>query len=110
MKEDGQMTSQTKKFIEISDVMAIRIECGSCGAMLSTPIPSFQTAPQRCSNCSTPFVGHDSPHSLSESFSDTISAFKKMQRIATHHKFKIAFEIEMPETMRSISQASGLEP
>lgn len=101
------MTEQTKRFIEIADIVALRIDCGSCGSMVATPLVSFQNAPHGCSNCGTPFVGYESTNALQGSFDDIVVALKKTQRIADHHRFKVTLEIAVPKTL--VSQQSEQE-
>jgi hypothetical protein len=97
------MTSQTKLYIETSDIVALRIECG-CGSAVSTPINGFLSIPQSCSNCGTPFIGYESPRTLQETFNEVVSSLQKVQRIADHRKFK--FTLEITEPMQSTSQTS----
>lgn len=100
------MTSQTKKFVELSDIIGLRIECGHCGSTVITPVLSFENTPQRCSNCGTPFVGLDSPRAVADSLGSLISAFKTVQRIADHYKFKFSVEIADPKQITSPSDAT----
>jgi hypothetical protein len=95
------MTSQTKKFIELSDVVALRIQCGGCGLTVSVPISSFQSVPRSCSNCSTPFIGYESQSALNDTLNEMIAAFKKTQRLSEHYRFKFSFEISEPTPLAS---------
>ena len=47
------MTSQTKRFIELSDVLALHFECKRCKATLTVPIlrEELRTALKSCPNC-----------------------------------------------------------
>jgi hypothetical protein len=55
------MTSQTKKFIEISDMVGLRFDCKNpeCGVSLSLPMQqgvSRTDTLQRCPHCGTPWT------------------------------------------------------
>jgi hypothetical protein len=46
------MTSQTKYYIDLSDIAALRFECRHCGATLTLDArKNFSTPPRTCVNC-----------------------------------------------------------
>ena len=47
------MTSKTKHYIELSDMIALQLECGRCGATLSLPLKENMDvrALRNCPNC-----------------------------------------------------------
>lgn len=45
------MTSQTKQFIDISDLLAFRLECNHCGANLIVSLRKSHGLPLTCVNC-----------------------------------------------------------
>lgn len=51
------MTSQTKNYIELADVLAIRCECKHCGATLSLPLLREIRTDRlhNCPNCNEPW-------------------------------------------------------
>jgi uncharacterized paraquat-inducible protein A len=52
------MTSQTKHYIQLSDILAVRFECKECGAAVSLPI-SMKINFSRisvCPNCGNPWA------------------------------------------------------
>jgi len=52
------MTSQTKKFIEPSDILGLRLDCADCGATLLLPISHEVKIKQIyvCPHCQIPWV------------------------------------------------------
>lgn len=53
------MTSQTKHYVYLSDVVALRGECGRCGATLSLPInltPMRVEGLRVCPSCNEPWA------------------------------------------------------
>jgi ribosomal protein S27AE len=47
------MTSQTQTFIELSDILSVRVECGKCQSTVTIPITREMNlgGMRRCSNC-----------------------------------------------------------
>ena len=51
------MTVQTKCFIELSDIAALRIDCKKCKSAFVFPFEEFREIPRMCPNCEQEFVG-----------------------------------------------------
>jgi hypothetical protein len=52
------MTTQTRTFIQLSDILSLRIECGKCGSAVTIPIArnmNFKSLGV-CRNCSEPWL------------------------------------------------------
>ena len=86
------MTSQTKKFIEIADLIAFRFEC-KCGSIVVTTIAGYKEMPVTCSNCGHQFAALEN-YSTQQVFKNMITALQKAQQTAEAREFKFAFEIE----------------
>jgi hypothetical protein len=78
------MTSQTKYYIELSDILAVRCECKRCGATVSLPIVEDVRTNRLygCPNCNEPWTvfqqgqaGQSIDPSL-RAFLNTLSSFK----------------------------------
>ena len=52
------MTTQTKTFIEVSDIIGLRVDCGKCGATVTLPISDGMNFKglSRCQNCNEPWL------------------------------------------------------
>ncbi|MGD0158494.1 MAG: hypothetical protein ABSB50_20580 [Terracidiphilus sp.] len=51
------MTSQTKHYIELSDILSVRCDCKECGASLSLPLASnLADALFKCPKCGKSWV------------------------------------------------------
>ncbi len=52
------MTTQTKLFIELSDILSVRVECGKCHSTVTIPLAANMTfgGLRRCSNCGTAWL------------------------------------------------------
>lgn len=99
------MTTHTKRFIETSDILAMRFEC-RCGASVTVPLASFQSIPTVCPNCSEQFCGY-SDRSVQDVFAVLVTSLRQTQKAADTRKFKFSLELG-PEAMQSVSQK--LEP
>jgi transposase-like protein len=49
------MTSQTKCFIELTDIVAIRLNCRKCKASITLPFSGYRDMPYVCPNCEAQF-------------------------------------------------------
>jgi hypothetical protein len=92
------MTSQTKRFIETSDILGMRFEC-SCGTSVIIPIASYQSMPTVCATCDVQFSDY-SDRSVQEAFAGVVSALRRAQNTADRRKFKFALEIT-PSTVQN---------
>lgn len=50
------MTSQTKFFIELTDIASLRFDCKGCGSVALLPFDKFRDVPAMCPNCQQEFV------------------------------------------------------
>ena len=76
------MTTQTKQYIDLTDIIAFRFDCTKCGATLSLPVSAAHLKPalNSCPHCdamwaSTPGRSH------SDVILDFREALKKVQSI-----------------------------
>jgi hypothetical protein len=56
--QEGEMTTQTKTFIDPSDILGIRLECGNCGMAVTMPVGremNFKGLGY-CQNCNEPWL------------------------------------------------------
>jgi hypothetical protein len=51
------MTSETRLFIKVDDVLAFHFECGTCHATTSVPLAQMKRIPERCINCLADMAG-----------------------------------------------------
>jgi len=87
------MTSQTKHYIEVSDILSVRCDCNNCGISLSLPL-AFNMADSlfKCPKCGKPWVRFEGgTHEF------TINAFAKsvgeLKTLLPNAAFKLHFEI-----------------
>lgn len=89
------MTSQTKLFIEISDVLAIRLECKKCGASLIMSLAESVQLPRACINCNHDWWD-DVDKSAQDGIRELLAAVKKIERAIEKQGVKFSLEI-VPE-------------
>lgn len=85
------MTSQTKKFIETSDLLALRFEC-KCSLTVVIPISKYKEMPITCPNCGHEFAEHVNT-SVQQVFSGLIAALERAQQTAQARGFKFSLEV-----------------
>ncbi len=45
------MTEQTKRFIELGDIVSLQMTCKNCSATICVPVSQLNTLPVNCFNC-----------------------------------------------------------
>jgi predicted RNA-binding Zn-ribbon protein involved in translation (DUF1610 family) len=53
------MTSETRTYIELEDIIAIEFPCHSCGTTVAIPLRATEkavSAPKRCPNCANDLI------------------------------------------------------
>jgi hypothetical protein len=73
------MTSQTKHYIDLTDVLGTLLACKACPASVTLPIDS-QSLPRVCPNCGSQWVDPYSARKPDQIFAEFIRAFKTLQR------------------------------
>ncbi len=112
------MTSQTKHYIEISDVVAVRGECSRCGATVSIPItvrPLRLEGLRNCPSCNEPWAqyGTSSIESMIQKFVEQFielqDTLKRLRDLVIDHQgrsFLLTLEIK-GEAVAPTASASG---
>jgi hypothetical protein len=92
------MTSQTKKFIELSDIIALRFECKNqkCKSTLTTSVRDFrQGTLNACPVCKNPWATVNGG-SCELAISDFMQAFHKMEKmLGSGGEFPAGFSITL---------------
>ncbi len=101
------MTRQTKHFIEVSDIVGIRLECKNCGSSLLISLGKTGRLLLTCANCNHE-LWEDIEGLAQKGIQQLIAAIKTIERVIENQRVKFSLEIN-PETMRSASQMSAPE-
>jgi hypothetical protein len=96
------MTSQTKKFIEIPDIIAFRFECSECHAYATIPSEDFRKVPRSCVNCGAEWEVHHAQY-VHDAFEKLAETMRAALRVADSRKIIFSFEIK-EEPKPSVSQ------
>ena len=89
------MTSQTKKYIEFSDILAVRCECkhDNCRTSLSVPLEGISGKELRyCPKCSESWVDLGSS-SFEQLFTELASKIRRINEAQVHLGCAITLEI-----------------
>lgn len=94
------MTSQTKKYIELPDIIAIRFACTHCGVNLSIPIVRDirMDALRVCPNCREPWTFLASGSTLESMLRKFIEDFEMLTRaLESDHFSGFKFTLELKD-------------
>lgn len=97
------MTSQTKQFIELSDIIALRFDCNHCGASLTIDArKNFSKPPMTCVNCKQDLWAYEDA-AIEEAIQGFVDNLKLWQRIVeTPKRTAFAFLLEVKKTEEPI--------
>ncbi len=100
------MTKQTKQYIELSDIVALRFECKQCHTTLILPLGKDVRVENLkiCPNCNVPWAETPNAGSMEKSlrdFTEKIQNIKEViqRRNAIPGGFLMSLEILEPETI-----------
>ena len=91
------MTTINRICPELSDIVAIRLECKHCQATICYPTASWKPNGLRCPNCSAMLV-HGSPSNLSDELRALSELAESLKALLTSKSpdFRIRLEFEQP--------------
>lgn len=75
------MTSQTKRFIELSDILSLHFECAHCGAALLIPLSKeiFVKKLYACPHCGRQWIKRLEGGSIESTISDCVERLKALK-------------------------------
>jgi hypothetical protein len=86
------MTSQTKQFIELADILAFRLECKHCGSSLLVSLKKVGTLPLACVNCNSDWF--DDPDNLGRAaIGQFMGTAKKLNALLDKQGVKFSIEV-----------------
>jgi hypothetical protein len=99
------MTSQTKKFIEVSDIVGLRLECGSCGCSLliethreDGSINSLMTSGNdvltKCPTCAHPWVQASQTRLYDSEIKELFRKIKDLRAVSKYYGCIVTLEIK----------------
>lgn len=91
------MTTQTKQYIEISDMASVRYECKQCRTSVAAPINGFSTPPvQKCPNCRKGWTMVENT-SHDEEIENFITSAIHLKGVLKSLGFSLSIEIKQPD-------------
>ena len=87
------MTRQTKTFIELSDMLAFKIECPDCHCSTVIPVDGFHSIPMMCPNGCTREWEQLHSHGVTEAFNEWIVAMRLVRDRTSQLGLKLSLEI-----------------
>jgi len=91
------MTEETKRYIAVSDIIALRLSCKTCGATVTRPMKEFKRGiDQQCGNCHTPWS--DTADKLHiEAVERMVGLIKQVEHLVKDENFDLSLEIVGPK-------------
>ncbi len=89
---ESQVTVQTKCFIGLSDIVALRIDCKKCKALFVFPFEGFRDIPQSCPNCEQEFAGFND-NVTRHTFREFMKAIRAVGSLTEKSAFSFSMEI-----------------
>jgi DNA-directed RNA polymerase subunit RPC12/RpoP len=102
------MTSRTRHYIDLEDLLGLRFECKNCGTSVDANLNNISSLPQTCPNCSQSWMvkpradmpGGAAYLRISE-FVETYKAMKKeLEGEFSDSKFTLSLEVTAPAINR----------
>jgi DNA replicative helicase MCM subunit Mcm2 (Cdc46/Mcm family) len=101
------MTTQTKTFIELSDILAVRVQCSKCQSTVTMPITREMSfaGMRHCPNCGKPWLVLEMTSKESEiaacaatirATSDLLKTWQETLAATGHSGFSLTLEIAQP--------------
>ena len=89
------MTTQTRRYIELKDILALRFECRKCGGAISIPLADWQRIPSICPNCTVEFTGtlREGGDSTQHILKEFRNALRNIARIVDNKPLALSLEI-----------------
>jgi ribosomal protein S27AE len=81
------MTTETKTFIDFSDIVAIEMRCSKCGTTASRTFDEFKSAAYECPNCGESLVMAEQSDALN--LMTFVRSLKHIQSIAPSSKLRL---------------------
>lgn len=100
------MTRQTKRFIELSDVLGLHFQCMRCGTALLIPLSKeiYVNNLSACPNCEKQWIKRLEGGNLEPLISECIERFKALNKALTgglYDGFSLTLEVKSEEEPRS---------
>src|ERR1700722_15117710 len=74
------MTSQTKHYIVLGDLLGLRLQCKGCDSALSLPLENIGDAiPQKCPNCKNEWFNPNAQRTASAPVLAFVDVYRRLQ-------------------------------
>lgn len=90
------MTTETRTYISVGDILAIEIVCSNCGASATRPIAKSQTLPTRCTNCGADFF--DPEETALKALETVLDRLSLLNRLELNERSRFSLRIQLAES------------
>ena len=98
---DLAMTTQTKKFIELADIIGMRFDCRKCRTSLLLPMEKSPSPPSQCPNCRCDWTAMPDGSDRKEDFKTLADAMIAVSRLHLGCAFTLEIKPEPQEVLLS---------
>ena len=95
------MTTQTRKFIELADIIGMRFDCRKCRTSLSLPMEKSPNPPSQCPNCRCDWTAMPDGSDGKEEFEMLARAIATVARLRLGCAFTLEIKPEPQEVLLS---------
>jgi hypothetical protein len=83
---------QTKCFIELSDILSLKLGCKKCGAVCQLPFDDYRDMPYMCVNCEAQFAELNDKQ-VKPAMKELVRAIRSVKKLAEAGNFNFSLEI-----------------
>jgi len=91
----GAMTAEVKYFIDVDDILAIRLECSVCHVSSSFPLAKLVRAPHECPHCRADWIFPQTAEE--EAISRFLSSLRGAAEALKGRPFKLSLQVNYEE-------------
>lgn|SRR5579859_2341813 len=93
------MTAEVKYYLDLDDVLAVRLECSACHISSSFPVATLRRTPHECPHCKADWVTPQT--SEEEAISRLLSSLRTAAEALRNRPFKLTLEVKCDAPARN---------
>jgi hypothetical protein len=89
------MTAEVKYYLDVDDILAVRLDCSACHVSSSFPLKKLSRAPHECPHCHADWVMPQTAEE--EAISRFLSSLRGAAEALKGRPFKLSLEVDYDE-------------
>jgi len=86
------MTAEVKYFLDLGDILAVRLECGECHVRSSFPVTKLTRMRQSCPHCNADWVFPDT--AAEKTINAFLASLSRAAEMLQGQPFKLSLEVD----------------